>query len=333
MKTDLIIDFHTHTFPDKISEGVLAKLSKLSHTQYFTNGSVSGLLASMEEACVSYSVNLPVMTDAKQVEKVNGALIAEKDMLFSKGIITFGGMHPDYVAYKKELLRLKEHGILGIKVHPAYQNTDIDDIRMLRIIDAASELGLIVLTHAGIDIGIYDRRRPVRRLLAAPGSHSRRGLRVHAGIDIGIYDRNYTSVRQILNVINQVHPPKLVLAHMGNWACWDDVEQYLCGAPVWFDTAFAIGPITQDQAKSGTPYLQSNLSAEAFVRIVRKHGADKILFATDSPWESQKDYVGRVEAMPLDKTEKDLIFSGNAVKLLGLPLPSKTHTEHFVNEL
>lgn len=251
MKTDLIIDFHTHTFPDKISEGVLAKLSKLSHTQYFTNGSVSGLLASMEEACVSYSVNLPVMTDAKQVEKVNGALIAEKDMLFSKGIITFGGMHPDYVAYKKELLRLKEHGILGIKVHPAYQNTDIDDIRMLRIIDAASELGLIVLTHAGIDIGIYDR--------------------------------NYTSVRQILNVINQVHPPKLVLAHMGNWACWDDVEQYLCGAPVWFDTAFAIGPITQDQAKSGTPYLQSNLSAEAFVRIVRKHGADKILFATDSP--------------------------------------------------
>ena len=301
MKTDLIIDFHTHTFPDKISEGVLAKLSKLSHTQYFTNGSVSGLLASMEEACVSYSVNLPVMTDAKQVEKVNGALIAEKDMLFSKGIITFGVMHPDYVAYKKELLRLKEHGILGIKVHPAYQNTDIDDIRMLRIIDAASELGLIVLTHAGIDIGIYDR--------------------------------NYTSVRQILNVINQVHPPKLVLAHMGNWACWDDVEQYLCGAPVWFDTAFAIGPITQDQAKSGTPYLQSNLSAEAFVRIVRKHGADKILFATDSPWESQKDYVGRVEAMPLDKTEKDLIFSGNAVKLLGLPLPSKTHTEHFVNEL
>jgi len=301
MKTDLIIDFHTHTFPDKISEGVLAKLSKLSHTQYFTNGSVSGLLASMEEACVSYSVNLPVMTDAKQVEKVNGALIAEKDMLFSKGIITFGGMHPDYVAYKKELLRLKEHGILGIKVHPAYQNTDIDDIRMLRIIDAASELGLIVLTHAGIDIGIYDR--------------------------------NYKSVRQILNVINQVHPPKLVLAHMGNWACWDDVEQYLCGAPVWFDTAFAIGPITQDQAKSGTPYLQSNLSAEAFVRIVRKHGADKILFATDSPWESQKDYVGRVEAMPLDKTEKDLIFSGNAVKLLGLPLPSKTHTEHFVNEL
>ena len=301
MKTDLIIDFHTHTFPDKISEGVLAKLSKLSHTQYFTNGSVSGLLASMEEACVSYSVNLPVMTDAKQVEKVNGALIAEKDMLFSKGIITFGGMHPDYVAYKKELLRLKEHGILGIKVHPAYQNTDIDDIRMLRIIDAASELGLIVLTHAGIDIGIYDR--------------------------------NYTSVRQILNVINQVHPPKLVLAHMGNWACWDDVEQYLFGAPVWFDTAFAIGPITQDQAKSGTPYLQSNLSAEAFVRIVRKHGADKILFATDSPWESQKDYVGRVEAMPLDKTEKDLIFSGNAVKLLGLPLPSKTHTEHFVNEL
>ena len=43
--------------------------------------------------------------------------------------------------------------MLGIKIHPAYQNTDIDDIKMMRIIDFASEQGLIILTHAGIDIG------------------------------------------------------------------------------------------------------------------------------------------------------------------------------------
>ena len=88
------------------------------------------------------------------------------------------------------------------------------------------------------------------------------------------------------------------------------------GAPVWFDTAFAIGPITPDDAKSGAPYLNTNLTEDAFMRIVRKHGADQILFATDSPWESQKDYVARIEAMPLDKEEKEMIFSGNARKLL-----------------
>lgn len=282
----MMIDFHTHTFPDAISEKVLAKLSRLSHTKYFTNGSVSGLLASMKAASVHYSVNLPVMTSADQVEKVNSALISERENLYRQGIVTFGGMHPDYENYKNELIRLRQNKIPGIKIHPAYQNTDIDDIKMMRIIDFASEQGLIILTHAGIDIGIYDH--------------------------------NYTSVAQILKIIDKIHPQKFVLAHMGNWGCWDDVERDLAGAPVWFDTAFAIGAITPDEAKSGTPYLSNNLNEEDFIRIIRKHGADKILFATDSPWESQSDYIERIEKMPLSAEEKDMIFAENAKKLLAI---------------
>lgn len=282
----MIIDFHVHTFPAGISAKVLAKLSRLSHTQYFTDGSVDGLTKSMREAGITYSVNLPVMTRTDQVEKINSDLISQQQALFQQGIITFGGMHPDYENYKNELWRLKQNGIPGIKIHPAYQNTNLDDIRFLRIIDCASELGLAVLTHAGIDIGIYDH--------------------------------NYASVSQILNVIDRVHPEKLILAHMGCWACWDDVEQHLAGAPVWLDTAFSVGPITPDEARSGTPYLSDNLSDEAFIRIVRKHGTDKILFATDSPWESQKDYVQRIQRIPLTEQEKEQIFYKNASKLLSL---------------
>ena len=88
----MIIDFHTHTFPAKISKSVLARLSRLSHTKYFTDGSAAGLIASMKEASVDYSVNLPVMTTADQVEKVNGALIADRESLKEQGILTFGGM-------------------------------------------------------------------------------------------------------------------------------------------------------------------------------------------------------------------------------------------------
>lgn len=280
----MIIDFHTHTFPAAISEKVLAKLSKLSHTKYFTNGSVNGLIASMKEAHIDYSVNLPVMTTADQVEKVNSSLMADRETLYQQGIITFGGMHPDFENYKQELKRLKDHGIPGIKIHPAYQNTDIDDIKMMRIIDCACELGLIIITHAGIDIGIYDH--------------------------------NYTSVSQVLKIIDEIHPEKFVLAHMGGWGCWEDVERDLAGAPVWFDTAFAIGTVTPNEAKTGTPYLTNNLTNEDFVRIVRKHGVEKILFATDSPWESQKDYVERVNKVTLSDLEKEMIFSENAKKLL-----------------
>lgn len=283
----MIIDFHTHTFPDKIASKVVDKLGRVSRTKYFTDGSVSGLRSSMERGNVDYSVNLPVMTSVDQVEKVNGALIAQREQLLEDGIITFGGMHPDYENYKAELRRLKENGIAGFKIHPAYQNTDIDDMKMLRIIDCASELDLITITHAGIDIGIYDH--------------------------------NYASAKGILHVINTVRPEKFVLAHMGGWACWEDVERDLAGAPVWLDTAFAIGPITaaayDDADGDKAPYRDRNLSDEDFVRIARKHGVDRVLFASDSPWEDQGDYVERMQNTALTDEEKELIFYKNAQRL------------------
>lgn len=281
----MIIDFHVHTFPDKIAAATVEHLSTLSRTQYFTDGSVNGLLSSMKEAGVSYSVNLPVMTHESQVEKINSSMIANREHLLEQGIITFGGMHPDYAGYRTELHRLKQNGIPGIKLHPAYQHTNLTEMKMMHIIDYASQLGLIIL--------------------------------IHAGIDIGIYDHNYADVKQILTVVDEIHPQNFVLAHMGGWACWQAVEQDLAGAPVWLDTAFSIGPLTPRRDNGGkTPYLSSNLSDEDFVRLVRKHGADKVLFATDSPWEAQKDYISRVENTSLTLEEKELIFSGNARELL-----------------
>lgn len=280
----MIIDFHTHTFPEKLAKKAVEKLAGVSHTMPFTEGTVGELSDSMKEAGVDYSVNLPVMTGAGQVEKVNSSLMEQKQELLSQGIITFGGMHPDYERYRQELKRLKQNGIPGIKLHPAYQNVEFDDIRMMRIVDYASELGLLVLTHAGIDVGLYEH--------------------------------NYCSVAHILKVIEQVHPTGLVLAHMGNWGCWEELERDLAGAPVWLDTAFAIGPITPHPQQKTKPCRMENLSYEDFVRIARKHGMDKILFATDSPWQAQKDYVERLRSAGLTHKEQEMVLGQNAAALL-----------------
>lgn len=284
----MIIDFHTHTFPEKISIKVMDKLSKVSGALPSTTGSVSALAESMQAARVDYSINLPVMTSPNQVISVNTALIQSKQAMLKDGIITFGGIHPDFIDYKAELKRLKREGILGIKLHPAYQNMDLDDIRMMRIISYASELGLIVLTHAGYDIGIYDH--------------------------------NYASVAHILKVLRDVQPEKFVLAHMGNWAFWNEVESDLAGAPVWFDSAFSVGPIEQRQDGGVYPYNNIVLKDEDFLRLARKHGMDKILFATDCPWQGQKRYVERFQNIGLTKEEQHLFFAENAVKLLGISL-------------
>lgn len=282
----MIIDFHTHTFPDSIAGKVIHNLANVSCTNPASDGTISGLSASMKEAGVDYSVNLPVMTSVKQVEHINKSMITQKETLERNGIITFSGMHPDYPDYKQELKNLATHGIKGIKLHPAYQKTYFDDIRMMRIISCASELGLIVLTHAGIDIGIYDD--------------------------------NYCTTGQILKVIKEVQPEKLVLAHMGNWACWDAVEKDLAGAPVWFDSSFSVGPYTPYPGANPTPYFNYNLSKNDFLRIARKHGMDKILFATDSPWKNQKDYIKTFKTMDMTTEEQDMFFYKNAATLLQL---------------
>lgn len=280
----MIIDFHTHTFPDKIANRVVHQLAQVSHTKPFTDGTLSNLVSSMEEASIDWSVNLPVMTTPAQVDKINNKMIDAQEEHLSKGIISFGGLHPEYEPYKEELFRLKSYGIKGIKLHPAYQHMDLDNIQLMRIIDAASDLGLITLLHAGMDIGILDR--------------------------------NYSSVKHILKLLDEVQPEKLVLAHMGNWDCWDDVENYLVGAPVWFDTAFSIGPITKYPGDSTIPYRTYNMKEEHFLRLARKHGMNKILFATDSPWQEQKDYVNLINTFHMFEAEKEAILYKNAALLL-----------------
>ena len=285
----MMIDFHTHTFPEKIAAGVISQLQEKSRSRAYTAATPASLLESMAAAGIQYSVTLPVMTNGKQVEKLNTLAIRQMEMLLggepdAPGLIPFGGMHPDYEDYQTELRRLKDGGIPGIKLHPAYQGVDFDDIRFLRIVDAASELGLIVLIHAGLDIGI-------------PG-------------------HNYASVDQILHVIREVAPPKLVAAHMGGWRGWRRVKSDLAGAPLWLDTAFSLGRIEPPEGMERAPEESEMMGDGEFAALARAHGTDRILFATDCPWSDQKTYADRFRKMDLTAKEKADILGDNARRLL-----------------
>lgn len=284
----MIIDFHTHTFPDKIAGNVIGRLQLLSRSCPYTDATVSGLQTSMKQASIDYSVTLPVMTNPGQVEKLNTLAGQAVEHIRESGIIPFGGMHPDYENYKSELRRLRDMGVPGIKLHPAYQGVDFDDIRFLRILYTASELGLIILTHAGMDIGIPDH--------------------------------NFTSISQIVHVLKEAAPQKLVLAHMGGWDAWQDVERDLAGAPVWMDTAFTLGIIEPAPGTVRTPEESMMMTGEEFLRLARKHGSNRILFATDSPWSSQPVYRNYFRSMGLTTEEERNIMGENALRLLGMDL-------------
>ncbi len=279
----MIIDFHTHTFPDRIAAGALEKLQSDSHAQAFSDGTKSGLLSSMASAGIDCSVVLPVATNPKKVSSINDLSIAA---IGAEDLIYFGCIHPENDDYAQELSRIAAAGIQGIKIHPVYQGADIHDLRFLRILGKAAELGLIVVMHAGDDI-------------AFPGIVR-------------------CSPEMIRNAIDQIGPMQLVLAHMGGWKNWQRVADCLSDTGVYLDTAFSLGQIIPLEDGHYTPAQQQLLTPTEFCEIVRTFGADRILFGTDSPWACQKSALADIRQLPLTDAEKEAILGGNARRLLRL---------------
>lgn len=183
-------------------------------------------------------------------------------------LISFGGIHPDSEDYKEQIRILAENGFKGIKFHPDYQLVNFNDIRYKRIVSEATARGLIVSVHAGVDIGYPD---PV-----------------------------HCTPRMALDMIRDVQPDKLVLAHYGGWKMWDEVEELLVGEDVYFDTSFTQGYISEEQ----------------FLRILKNHGSERMLFATDSPWSGQKESLEWIRSMNIPEEQLEQILHGNAERLL-----------------
>ncbi len=265
----MIIDFHTHIFPDPIAEKTVRKMEEEAQVSAFTGGTLKELKNSMKENNIDLSVLLPVATRPAQFDTIN-RFAAEVNG--REGILSFGGIHPDTENSFEQLKEIKRLGLPGIKLHPDYQATFIDDPKMVRIILQAVELDLIVSIHAGLDIGLPNPIHCPPKRTAAMLSR--------------IEEKN----------------AKIILAHMGGYDQWDEVEEYLVGRNVWFDTA----------------YVFHRIQPEQFERIVRDHGADRILYGTDSPWGGQKESTELLAGMKLTKEELECIFWRNGADLLGI---------------
>lgn len=213
----MIIDFHTHIFPEKIAERTLGILSEASGIIPATDGTADGLRGSMREAGVSYSVNLPALTKPSQFESTNrfATEINGKD-----GIISFGGMHPDAENPEEKLDELKSLGLLGIKLHPDYQQCFVDDEKNVRIIKYAVKIGLYVVLHAGLDNAYPEL------------THCTPERTAH------MLDSVYGT--------DEPAEARIILAHMGGRMYYDDVIRLLSDRNVYYDLSYILAETDRD---------------------------------------------------------------------------------------
>lgn len=208
----MVIDFHTHIFPDNLAARAVGGLEKSGSVKSVLSGRRDDLLASMKRAGVDYSLNLPIASRPKQVESINSFAISinGKDGLFS-----LGGIHPLYENYREELKRIQDAGLIGVKLHPDFQDLFIDDEPMVELMETCRDMGLLVLVHGGMDVSF-------------PHCH-------------------HCTPKRVAGILPRLEGLTLVLAHLGGYRYLDDVEALLVGKDVYLDTSFTLGQFGQEQ--------------------------------------------------------------------------------------
>ncbi len=209
----MVIDFHTHAFPDAIAERAIASLVERCGRRYnpCTDGTTSGLMSNMDKFGVDISVVQPVITKLSQTKSLN----EWAKSISSDRLISFGGIFPHTDDYKRDIDFICELGLPGIKLHPEYQQFDIDAPEMLKIYDYALSRNLIILFHAGFDPAFL------------PPYHS--------------------SPRQFAEISKQMQGGIIIAAHLGGQKEWDDVEKYLVGTDVYLDTSMGFEYYPKEQ--------------------------------------------------------------------------------------
>jgi len=127
-------------------------------------------------------------------------------------------------------------------------------------------------------------------------------LLFHAGVDTAYPLPAKSTPHQFAKIVEQMRGGTIVASHLGGFEQWDDVETELAGKDIYMDTATGFEYFTHEQ----------------FLRILEKHGANRILFGSDAPWSSAADEIGHIRSLPIPESDKSAILGGNAKRILDI---------------
>lgn len=172
-------------------------------------------------------------------------------------------------------------GAKGLKLHPILQNVPLTDERTYAAVEVFGELGLPVTSHCGIN----DYYKPDSRYRT-------------------LAPKEYGELHYTLELIERYPDYILIPAHAGGDCGWEyeqlaEAVQKHGWKNVYTDTSFK--------------------NAEVMRQLVELFGEDRILFATDYPFDGITQSVAACEeAFADDPVTADKVFYRNAAKLLGL---------------
>jgi predicted TIM-barrel fold metal-dependent hydrolase len=200
-ENNMVIDFHTHIYPEKISAKVMVNLFEFYKIPIQMDGIVRTLLKNGRTGGIDRFVVFSPAAVPEQVQNINNFIAAV--CREHPELIGFGTLHQDMQNPVDEIRRIAELGLKGIKLHPDIQRFNIDDDCMMEMY-AALEGRLPVIFHTGD------------------------------------YRYSFSHPSRLARVLDNFPKLTTVAAHFGGWSLFDIAMDYLHDRFCYFDVSSSL---------------------------------------------------------------------------------------------
>ncbi len=306
MEAELIIDAHVHTYPTAEigrqamqglgrsgSSGTVPELQavmRLGKISYALMANMTPTYEMKTAALKDFPIDMPDGERRKGEKEADEKVIArmKRRNLWSCAVARENPTLIPLVSVdilqtpadmEAEIENTARNGAKGLKLHPLVNRFFPDDRRMWPAYAKAMEVGFPLLFHSGLgELAGYETADYARP------SHFEPLLRSFAKLTV-------------------------ILAHMGNGYLEESAALTQKYGKVYLDISGIISFI-------GSP---GGFSSDAHaVEVIRKIGADRVLFGSDWPWCDPLLAMEQFKRLALTDQEKKLILGQNAAKIFGL---------------
>jgi uncharacterized protein len=129
----------------------------------------------------------------------------------------------------------------------------------------------------------------------------------HVGAGGTAHANSLSSPRMIADIARQFPALRLVACHFGGYKILDDAEEMLNGADVVLETSW--------------PPSLKTLQPDRVRRLIRNHGAERIVFGSDWPMTSPAEEIEAIGALGLTDDEEKAVLGGTMARVLGIDSP------------
>jgi predicted TIM-barrel fold metal-dependent hydrolase len=206
----MIIDAHAHIFPEKIAEKAVAGIGSFYDLNMAFDGKVSTLIKVGDKAGIDKFIVHSVATTEAQVESINN-FIADSVEANPDRLIGFATIHPNYADIPTEIDRVVSLGLKGVKIHPDFQQFEIDCREAYKIYECI-EGRLPMLVHTGD------------------------------------YRYEWSKPERMAKVLDDFPKLDVIGAHFGGWSVWEHAADILSEKRIWIDTSSSLYALPPEKA-------------------------------------------------------------------------------------